>query len=683
MRRLAPIAITILLLTTAARAAAPPPQWLPRESWPGGRQYDARLERTVTFWGTGVPAAGLFAGITKQTGVALGFDPPDDDNARICLNVYLNPKEPPTLRDVLVQVGWVMDCAWAVEGKGEQSRYVLLHTDLGEGAVARLEEEQRAMREAEQQERQRVLAELRPRLLARIAELREALKLSREEAIRRYRGKDDMLLVPLLKEPDRTALQAVMELADPIPEGPSSGRLRTWQWSELTAGQRARLRVALQAYQDAVAPQGRLPSAVKPADVPDSAPLALGLGISTDSLWVSLRSVSPDQSRNAGGQAYWPYLMVRARLVEDPLGAGAATGGDVGRQFRAAAQKVEEQRPTLRPSTWQMLAAVPWHPSRDELVSHWYTLWQVQEFAAVASRLNLLSDCFWQPPRGLDVETGQPPSSLLDALRISTFSDVPRGDLLHRGPQSGTAQSGWEWNDAGSFLCFRSRDRDLMRAAFLPQPVAQALGEQFAPHAAELLEKLALARERARHSRSSRYPIPVRLTVALGIRQTARLATQVTALQARWGGDLTYADPASPQEAYQRAYRSAVLLWMTGRAGHAYRLIASLDDDGWSCLNDTGLRWGEDFTFRDRAEDPALPGRLWTDDREGDLYRIEDPEPQPPKPHRGSDELPPHRVLKGRIGSGDRAWEAPLLLAVWVEAQVPEHLVLPPPECAP
>jgi hypothetical protein len=129
--------VLCLLLTSVgmAHAAGPPPQWLPQQSWPGGRQDDARLERTVKYWGTGVPAADLFGAITRQTGVQLGFSPPDDDNARICLNVYLNPKEPPTLRDMLVQIGWVMDCAWGVEGEGEQSRYVLLHTNSGDGVV--------------------------------------------------------------------------------------------------------------------------------------------------------------------------------------------------------------------------------------------------------------------------------------------------------------------------------------------------------------------------------------------------------------------------------------------------------------------------------------------------------------------------------------------------------------------
>ena len=87
----------LLVLTTAAHAAAPPPQWLAHESWPGGKQYDPRLERTVQFWGTGVSTADLFASVTAQTGVALTFSPPDDDNTRVCLNVYLNPKAPPTL----------------------------------------------------------------------------------------------------------------------------------------------------------------------------------------------------------------------------------------------------------------------------------------------------------------------------------------------------------------------------------------------------------------------------------------------------------------------------------------------------------------------------------------------------------------------------------------------------------
>jgi hypothetical protein len=110
-------ALLLAGLASAAHAGAPDlTPWLPGESYPGGNQEDVRLDRPVQFWDTGVPAADVFATLTSQTGVALGFFPPDDENTRIYLNLYLNPKQPPTLRSLLVQIGWALDCAWAVEG---------------------------------------------------------------------------------------------------------------------------------------------------------------------------------------------------------------------------------------------------------------------------------------------------------------------------------------------------------------------------------------------------------------------------------------------------------------------------------------------------------------------------------------------------------------------------------------
>jgi hypothetical protein len=705
----------VLVSLGAGNPATLAPQWLPEECWVGGRQYDPRLERTVKFWGTGVPAAEVFASITEQTGVGLGFSSPDDDNARICLNLYLNPKDPPTLRDLLAQIGWVMACAWVVEGEGEARRYVLLHTDIGVGVLARLEEERRAMYEEEGERAREVAEALRPQVLARLADLREAVKLSREEAVRRYRGKDDMLLFPLLREPDRTAAEILTELTDPVPEVMLRGHAPGWRWSELTGEQRAKLRLALEAYQEAVAPGGGLPSVVKPADVPDSAPMTVTVGINHGRFMVHVRSLSRHASQESGGRVQWPYLMVGIKLVEDPsrdglerlryalhvsrlLGedtteaehalqdARAAQGGPVGGQRRATARKVEEQRPTLRPSTWQRLAELPWRKGPAPYFVGRYVLWQVQEAAAAASGLHVISDCFWQPYRMLDSQVEEPPSSLLDALRLSTFAAAPRGAVLNGGPQSFTSVPGWEWGDAGSFLRFRSRDRDFMRGAFLPESVEQSLREQFDPYTVGLRDKLALARERARRSWSPHVVIPPRLTVPLDIRETAELALQVTPLQARWGGVLTYGDPSTPEEAYHQAFRSALLRGLVGRSRRAYRIIAGLDEEAWSRLNGEGLCWGEDFIFHDSGEQRAFAGVPLREDRKGDLYRIEDPGPEP----RGQGAYggmrggkpPPHRVLRARIGGGERAWEARLYRAAWVEARPVEHLVPAPPEYA-
>ena len=122
-----------------------PVPWVPSESWPGGRQYDPRLKRTVEFWGAGMPLREVFAAVKEQTGVEIGFWPPGDDNERICVNLYLNPEKPSTLRQLMAQLSWVTDCGFGVSGEEEEEpSYCLLATSMKGGALRRMEEEQAA-----------------------------------------------------------------------------------------------------------------------------------------------------------------------------------------------------------------------------------------------------------------------------------------------------------------------------------------------------------------------------------------------------------------------------------------------------------------------------------------------------------------------------------------------------------
>jgi hypothetical protein len=124
MGRCYPIAVVFFCLATlcqVALAADTPElaQWLPAESYSGGKQYDARLDRPVKLWGAGIPVKKAFAEITAQTGVDVTCYPAGDVNERVCLNAYLSPDAPPDLRSVLTQISWVMDCAITVSGEGE------------------------------------------------------------------------------------------------------------------------------------------------------------------------------------------------------------------------------------------------------------------------------------------------------------------------------------------------------------------------------------------------------------------------------------------------------------------------------------------------------------------------------------------------------------------------------------
>ena len=103
MRRAIPLLVAILLsasfwgLRAAVIERAPeadihPTPWHPSESWPGGKQFDPRLDQSVSFWGAGIPLKDVFAGVKEQTGVEIGFFPPGDANERICVTLYLNFK---------------------------------------------------------------------------------------------------------------------------------------------------------------------------------------------------------------------------------------------------------------------------------------------------------------------------------------------------------------------------------------------------------------------------------------------------------------------------------------------------------------------------------------------------------------------------------------------------------------
>ena len=104
----AAFAVTFLAcldLTRSSCAAEVPQIWSAGQSYQGDPQYDPRLEKPVKMWEAGIEVAAVFAEIEKQTGVKVTCSSPEDENARIPLNIFLNEKKPPTLRDFLVQVG--------------------------------------------------------------------------------------------------------------------------------------------------------------------------------------------------------------------------------------------------------------------------------------------------------------------------------------------------------------------------------------------------------------------------------------------------------------------------------------------------------------------------------------------------------------------------------------------------
>jgi hypothetical protein len=597
----------LLALSGTAHAAAPPPQWLPQQSWPGGRQYDPRLGHTAKFWGTGVPAADLFADLAKQTGVALGFLPPDDDNARICLNVYLNPKEPPTLRDLLVQIGWVMDCAWAVEGEGEGRRYVLLHTNLGEGALAQRRRAQRERDWAWNQEEAEIQRQLQLRALARLRELAGDLDLSRGEAVRRYRGVDDQKLIVLLDPVRRSFAHFVLASPEVLARFPHLGGGYEVEWAQLTEEQRRYLRELVTAWaaQMAVQQPGALPQV--PWDDPAAVaawhltvqihPAGEGGGFYCSVGYGQEIEPLPDGSRVVAGALI--------HLASDPRILGPTPGeieaevrqllGEEGlpeetlesQQRREEEQRLEQLRRRAEP---ELARGGPTSPQIISLLSSRYlhakpaepyALWQLQEWTAAVSGLHVVSDHFLQPAQPLQRYIGAldpAAGSNVDALTALKFAALPWATLEDSGwtwyPDGGDI---WEWGEAGSFLRFRSRNRDLWRAALLPRAEEESLDSWLKPYLPTEVEPTG--------------PFP-EVQVPLDPLRQGRLLKALTPEQRRWGARIVSGDPTDPAEAYRRTFREGVRA-TGGRI--PYELLAQLDEEQMRLLQGEGLVVGRDI----------------------------------------------------------------------------------------
>jgi hypothetical protein len=639
--------LCLLLSLTSARAATPPPQWLPRESWPGGKQYDPRLERTVRFWGTGVPAADLFASIVTQTGVPLAFSPLDDDNARICLNVYLNPKDPPTLRDLLVQIGWTMDCAWALEGEGEQSRYLLLHTSIGDGALERLERRQKGESADERRAVEQAVATGRAAAIAKLRSLEGALNLSREAAIARYQGKDDLVLLILLDPGKRALAQFLLTIADTLDAARSSPLGWTeLRWGELTDEQRAQLRQAMQPLMEDEERMRR-----EAGEAPDPAgadwPTLEGRGLRAGVSFLDFGGIACTVSypvtdaegpspRRADGEA--PAYVRRhlgsqlVQLVTDPefgdcevvdpgvqlrrlLGEGVTEEEwqalrqrrdqqQSEAEFRRHAEREVAALTSLSPEGLALLSSLrlPVDPDRT------YSLWQLQELIASVSGLHIVSDCFLQAPtplgqwlRVLDAE-GNAGVSALAVLRAACASrQTPDALRPTFGIAPDWGAEGWEWGDAGHFLRFRSHNRDLWRASFLPATTVRALNARVEPY---LPGALALGEG------------SLDVEVPLGLPADAAALCRLTPAQRRWGGLFAYGDPSDGVQRYRQAFIEGALT-AAENLPYADSLFAKLGAEQYQRLCDEGLVLDVDVPLHD------LPGLESHGFARGDTVRLE------------------------------------------------------------
>ena len=616
--------------------------WEPSQSWPGRPQFDPRLDKPVTLWRTGIPLSDVFAAVREQTGVDLGFFPADDQNRRVCVNLYLNREAPPTLREVMVQLGWVTDCAFACARSDDgPPTYFLLSTSIGAGALWRLREEQDAAiaaLEARATPDMQIAAQVRESMLTRLPELRRALALTREEAIREYRGKDDPMLLAAL-DPGRRAIgQFVLSLSEEELEEVRADITTQPRVSELTPEQRGHLREALTArlplfrrVAEARREQGRPPVGEWDnwAWVEQSDPeVFIGTGNPTGFNLVLRGDDTEYEGRRypvGWGLGFlevivdnrWAPAMRLDSQVDLRRLLGEEIGEEEEQRLREEYDKQKQQREkreqlaamlseysSLSADVEERLSSVNL-PVRPEGV---YALWQVQEAVAVLSGFHIVSDCFVQDPRSIkaDLEVlypeGIPDLSALVVLKLACARREERHGFVRPG------EKGWEWGDAGPFLRFRSADRDLWRSALLPEHVQAAVDGWVDPYVPE-------------PSAPSTPPAGIR--VPIEPRNCIWLLEQTTGPQRSWGGRLIYGNPTDAHNRYRHAFREEVM-GMLGQLAPVYRLLGTLTDDQWERLHGAGLTWGVDFS--PEATDEDRSHGFWHDRREGDVLRVLEPD---------------------------------------------------------
>jgi hypothetical protein len=553
--------------------------WNPSESWPGGSQADSRLDQPVRFWRAGLTLEEVFSAVHDQAGVTIGFFPANDVNCRIRVNLFLDPYDPPSLRDLMAQLSWVTECSFAFADTRQGRAYSLLSTSRGRD----LQEEVGGGGDALTKDNLDWIERHREESFARIQVYSQALRLSRDELIARYRGADDYLLYNLLDPGRRAALQLWCEL----PEEDQLALLReereiVTDWTDLKPPERARM---MQIF-----------------DLDDA---ALGLDhirviISSDGIMshFTLQQNRGDQDHEdwqwTAGLAWgWPAEcelspkdeIALRRLLGERISAEREQtyiqqrAAETEAERRATQQAREERRGaqhrSLSPEMEELLAST----TLTSCGRGPYALWEIQQMVAAAAQLSIVSDSFCDLPRP-QREADRP--SALRVLSAACVSPLPRARqemLGNWGHDTARFCLAWEWGDAGHILRFRSIHRDLWRAALLPPDALALLDRWIAPH----LEPDSLTTAEGAHIQ-----VPVDLDGILW------LASHLDTTQARFGGLLIYGDPADEKESWTCGFRqwaTAVVSWNL-----IWKLLSTFSPEQWDMLRDGGVRFDRDLS---------------------------------------------------------------------------------------
>ncbi len=571
-------AVCLLLLAVAIcpadKSAGVP--WVPSQSYEGSSQYDPRLDRQVHLWGAGMLLADVFDAIESQTEVVISCTPPGNENERVPVSLFLNPEDPPTLRAVLAQLSWVLDCNFFCQGGEGQQTYLLLHTSIGGGAAARLHRKS--------DERIQARLEIPDRLRERLAGVQEGLALSREEAIQRYRGKDDALLLTLLDPQRRAGAQVVCRHTETVGRFPESfqrvlrhrsfaGSIAPWGdgFFNLSQEDLADLMTAFGLSMEEMSSVGHIniETGLESAPRKNRGWVDLvynqGLGEDTVHVW-TVAVVGGDQIMSPEDQ-----LALR-RLLGETLSESQAESFLKQCERENAETRAEQERRLkeaanqLSTGAQQRLAAVevPLTEGAD------YLPWAIQEQIAKATGLNIIADALcW-----IEVRTDSPdqPAATRSAAAALEAMWHPSVGLMELSDPL------WEWGDAGTFLRFRAADRDVWRAAAAPPSVIEEI---------DRLPTRVVGKGKGMtgpiiHSVISRQP-----------EELCHLFGSLTDLQHTYGRYRNYGDPSDARNLARHAFLAAALQETKAKV---LRFGDSLTSHQWRRLREGGLTSPDDLT---------------------------------------------------------------------------------------
>jgi hypothetical protein len=193
-------------------------------------------------------------------------------------------------------------------------------------------------------------------------------------------------------------------------------------------------------------------------------------------------------------------------------------------------------------------------------------VWRIEEAVAQATGLHVVSDGL------LYASAAATPSGQARALAtLEALCSTPARGFM-RNPE-------WEWGDAGSFLRFRTANRDVWRAAMLPQATVDWLdGEihRFLP-------------------RSEDHAKAIDFSLTVDPEQWTRQFARLSDLQILYGARVLHGDPRDLAEIARHA--TWALASQYGQVGASLlRFLGGMDSAQWQLARAGKLRWPEDLT---------------------------------------------------------------------------------------